>query len=88
MANHPQAEKRARQRDKRQAHHRHFKSAVRTQIKRVKSAIEDKDLGRAREALKAAVPLIDRCANKGILPRERASRTVSRLNRAINALSS
>jgi len=48
VANHPQAEKRARQRDKRQAHHRHFKSAVRTQIKRVKSAIEDKDLGRAR----------------------------------------
>ena len=86
MATHPQAEKRNRQRIKRQAHHRHSRSTMRTHIKRVKSALAGKDLSGARDALKVALPFIDRCARKGIIPKKRASRTVSRLTRAVNAL--
>lgn len=88
MANHPQAEKRNRQRIKKQAHHRHYKSKMRTSIKQVLAAIEDKDVPKAKEALKQAIPVIDRCAQKGVLPDERASRTISRLSKSVNALSS
>ena len=88
MANHPQAQKRNRQRIKQQDHHRHFKSTMRTYIKRVRSALAKKEHDVAQEALKLAVPFIDRCAVKGIIPKKRAARFVSRLTQAVNALSS
>jgi len=87
VANHPQAEKRNRQRIRIQSHHRHFRSTMRTHVKRVHAAVAEKNPTQAREALKVAVPFIDRCAVKGIIPRKRASRTVSRLTQAVNALS-
>jgi small subunit ribosomal protein S20 len=86
VANHPQAEKRNRQRLNKQAHHRHFRTTMRTHIKRVRTAVADSDIDKAREALKAAVPFIDRCAGKGIVPTKRASRTVARLTKAVNGL--
>jgi len=86
VANHPQAAKRNRQRLNTQAHHRHFRSTMRTQIKRVRTAIEAKDAGSAKDALAQAIPLIDRCAQKGIIPRARASRYISRLTTALAAL--
>ena len=87
MAGHPQAQKRNRQRVKRQAHHRHYRTSMRTHVKRVRAAIAEKDHSRAREALGTAVPFIDRCAGKGLLPAKRAARTVSRLTTAVNDLS-
>ena len=86
MANHPQAEKRNRQRIKVQAHHRHYRSLMRTLIKRVKQAVEQKDGTKAKESLQQAVPAIDKCAQKGVIPRPRASRTISRLTHAVNNL--
>jgi small subunit ribosomal protein S20 len=86
VANHAQAEKRTRQRNKLQAHNRHYKATMRTFIKRVRTAIDEKDSTKAKECLKAAVPFIDRCAQKGLLPKERASRTISRLTRAVSGL--
>jgi small subunit ribosomal protein S20 len=88
VANHPQAEKRNRQREKRQAHHRHYRSTMRTLIKRVKAAIESKDPEKAAQELQKAIPAIDQGAGKNVLPRKRASRTISRLARAVNALKS
>ncbi len=87
MANHQQAEKRNRQRVKRQAQHRHARSTMRTLIKRVASALEDKDAAKAKEALKEALPQLDKCGQKGVIPKKRASRTISRLTRAVNSLS-
>lgn len=86
MANHPQAEKRNRQRIKRQAHHRHFRSTMRTFVKRVRAAILDGDKAAADEALKKAVPLVDRCGQKSVIPRKRASRIVSRLTQAVQGM--
>ena len=88
MANHRQAEKRDRQRIKRQARNRRFKTAMRTLIKRTRAAIGEKSLAGADEALKAAIPMIDRVAQKGIIPRARASRMISRLTTAVNGLRS
>ncbi|MBK6846868.1 MAG: 30S ribosomal protein S20 [Proteobacteria bacterium] len=86
MANHPQAEKRNRQRLKLQAHHRHYRTSMRTHVKRLRLALGSGDRQEAQAALGAVVPLIDRCAQKGIIPRQRASRLVSRLTCAFNRL--
>ena len=87
MANHPQAAKRNRQRTRQQERNRHFKTTMRTHVKRVRAALAARSKEQAIAALKVAGPLIDSCAQKGVIPRGRASRLVSRLNRAVNALS-
>ena len=86
MANHPQAAKRNRQRIKRQALSRHFKSTMRSSVKRVQVAVEAKDHKKAEEALQKAIPLIDRCAQKGCVPRKRASRAIGRLTLSVNKI--
>jgi small subunit ribosomal protein S20 len=59
---------------------------VRTQIKKVISAIEAGDKTLANAAYAAAVPVIDRMADKGILHKNKAARHKSRLNSQIKAL--
>ncbi|MXY91586.1 MAG: 30S ribosomal protein S20 [Gammaproteobacteria bacterium] len=86
MANSPQARKRARQNEKRCRHNASFRSMVRTYIKKVRAAIDDKDHKAASEAYQAAVPIIDRMAEKGIIHKNKAARHKSRLNSAIKAL--
>ncbi len=83
MATHPQAEKRNRQRIKRQSHHRHYRSTMRTFVKRTQDAMQKGEKELAEKALKLAVPLIDRCAQKNVIPKKRASRMVARLTRAV-----
>ena len=86
MANSPQARKRARQNEKRRRHNASFRSMVRSRIKKVRAAIEQKDKKAAAEAYRAAVPVIDRMADKGIIHKNKAARHKSRLNTAIKAL--
>jgi small subunit ribosomal protein S20 len=59
---------------------------MRTKLKAVDVAIEAGDKKAATEALKAAVPHVDRLARKGILHMNNAARKKSRLNTAIRAL--
>ena len=86
MANSPQARKRARQNEKRRRHNASFRSMVRTSIKKVRAALDAKDQKAASEAYAAAVPVIDRMADKGIIHKNKAARHKSRLNAAIKAL--
>lgn len=86
MANSPSAKKRARQAETRRQHNASLRSFVRTVIKKVLSAIEAKDLEQAKEAYTAAVPVIDRMADKGIIHKNKAARHKSRLNAKIKAL--
>ena len=86
MANSPQARKRARQNEKRRRHNASFRSMVRTSIKKVRAAIDDKDYETANTAYQAAVPVIDRMADKGIIHKNKAARHKSRLNAAVKAL--
>jgi small subunit ribosomal protein S20 len=62
-------------------------TAVRTYVKRVRTAITSKNAKVASEALKAAIKMIDKAAQKGIIKRETASRKISRLTVAVNRLS-
>ena len=86
MANHQSALKRIRQNAKRRAHNRHYRSTMRTEIKRLTAAIEAGDKDAANTQLPKAVAIIQRVAQKGIIHRKQAARRVSRLARSVNAL--
>ncbi|WP_339339569.1 30S ribosomal protein S20 [uncultured Oceanicoccus sp.] len=86
MANSPQAKKRARQGEKRRQHNAGLRSVVRTSIKKVLAAIATGDAEQATAAYAAAVPVIDRMADKGIIHKNKAARHKSRLNTQVKAL--
>jgi small subunit ribosomal protein S20 len=86
VANHPSAEKRNRQRIKRTLRNRAVKSAVRTQVKTVRAAIDAKDPKAAATALAEAVVGLAKAAGKGAIPKKAASRKVARLSRHLHAL--
>ena len=86
MANTVQARKRARQAENRRQHNASFRSMVRTSIKRVIAAIREGDAVKAQAAYIAAVPVIDRMADKGIIHKNKAARHKSRLSAKIKAL--
>jgi small subunit ribosomal protein S20 len=86
VANSPQAKKRARQAEKRRTHNASLRSLVRTNIKKVIAAIDTGDAEQAKAAYAAAVPVIDRMADKGIIHKNKAARHKSRLNAQVKAL--
>ncbi|TQV71137.1 30S ribosomal protein S20 [Exilibacterium tricleocarpae] len=86
MANSPQAKKRARQNEATRKHNASLRSMVRTYIKKVVTAIEAGDAEAAKAAYAAAVPVIDRIADKGIIHKNKAARHKGRLNAQIKAL--
>jgi len=86
VANHPSADKRNRQRIKRTLRNRAVKSSVRTHVKHVRAAVEAKDVKAAKEALKAATVAIDKASSKGVIAKQAASRTVSRLAAQVHKL--
>lgn len=86
MANHKSALKRIKQTEKRTERNKHIRSTLRTFIKRVREAVAAKDSTLAKEALAAAIPVIDSAATKGVIHSSNASRNVSRLNKLVNTL--
>lgn len=86
MANSPQARKRARQAEKHRMRNAGMKSMMRTQVKKVVYAIDAGDKTAAQDAYKAAVPLLDSMARKGLIHKNKAARHKSRLNEKIRGL--
>ncbi len=86
MANSPQSKKRARQNEKARKHNASLRSMARTYIKKVVAAINSGDAEAAKQAYAAAVPVIDRIADKGLIHKNKAARHKSRLNARIKAL--
>jgi small subunit ribosomal protein S20 len=80
------AKKRARQSETRRVHNKHIRSGMRTKVKAVVYAIEAGDKKAATEAYKLAVPALDSSVSKGILHKNKAARSKSRLNARIQAL--
>jgi small subunit ribosomal protein S20 len=87
VANVPSAEKRNRQRLKRRARNVFHLTTMRTYLKRVRAALEAKDAEKAHEALKTAVRIIDKAAQKGVIDKKAASRKISRLTLAVRRAS-
>lgn len=86
MANIASAKKRARQSEKRRQLHAGQRSMLRTSIKKVINALQAGKKEDAKTAFDAAVPMIDRMANKGIIHKNKAARHKSRLSSQIKAL--
>jgi small subunit ribosomal protein S20 len=87
MANTTSAEKRARQATARRASNVAQRSKVRSAVRNVVEAIRAGDKTKAAAALKAASPVIDAMARKGIIHRNKAARHKSRLAAQVKALS-
>lgn len=84
MAQHKSARKRARQAVKRHARNRNISSAVKTGVKAFRTAADAGDEAETTAALRRAEGLLRRAASKGVIPKKRASRRVSRLARRAN----
>jgi small subunit ribosomal protein S20 len=79
VARHASALKAHRQSLKHREHNRQFRSRLRSALKAIRTAIDNKDLAGAKTALKETVSLIDKMASKGIIHRNAAGRYKSRL---------
>lgn len=86
MANIASAKKRARQAEKHRAHNASLRSRLRTLIKKVVLAVDAGEIDKAQAAFREAVPVIDSSVNKGLIHRNKAARSKSRLSARIKAL--
>ena len=86
MANSPQARKRARQNNRRRELNVGMRSMMRTELKKVLKAMDAGDKPAAQAAYQAAVPVIDRMADKQLMHKNKAARHKSRLNARIRAM--
>lgn len=59
---------------------------MRTSVKKIVYAVRDGNKEAAEAAFKAAVPVLDAMARKGIIHKNKAARYKSRLNTQIRAL--
>lgn len=78
MANIKSAEKRNRQMIKNRTRNRTVMSALRTAVKKARTAVDAKSAD-AATLVKDAISTIDKAVTKGVLKRETASRYISRL---------
>lgn len=86
MANIKSAKKRARQADKRYALRHGQRAQTRTEIKKVRTAIEAGDKDAAQAAFRSATQVIDRMADKQVMHKNKAARQKSRLSKAIKSM--
>ena len=88
MAHHKSAIKRIRQTLKRRQRNRHVKGETRTVVKSFRATLESGDREAAGESFRRAERALRRAASKGVIPKARADRSVSRLAKKLNALGS
>lgn len=88
MGMHASAIKKDRQALRRREHNRTMMAAIKTAVKKVRSAVGAKNPTDAKAALAEAVPALSKAAAKKLIHKNRASRLVSRLTRHANRLSS
>ncbi len=81
------SEKDLRRTARRTANNRAALGKLRSSLKRTRAAIAAGQGEAAKEALTAALPIIDRAPSKGIMHKNAAARHKSRLMRGLNALS-
>ncbi|HZV46465.1 MAG TPA: 30S ribosomal protein S20 [Thermodesulfovibrionales bacterium] len=80
------AMKRARQSIKQNLRNRGVLSSIKTIIKKVESARSAGNREDAGKALLQAIKALDMAASKGVIPKNTASRKISRLTQKVNAI--
>lgn len=86
MANIKSSEKDYRRSLKRRERNIHYRTTVKTALKKAREAIAGKDPAKALDAVRAAEATLKKVASKGVIHKANASRTVARLNKAVAAL--
>jgi len=84
MPNHKSAEKRVRQNEKKRQVNKSNRTRVRTQIKKLRSALGSADTTASQELLSPTVSAIDKAVNKGVLHKNTAARYKARLSAHVN----
>jgi len=87
LANHKSAIKRHKQSLVRRERNKTVKSSLKTVTKKVEAAIADKNAEEAVSSLKIASVVLDKAASKGVIHKNTAARSKSRMTRKVNALS-
>jgi small subunit ribosomal protein S20 len=83
MASHASALKKNRQDIKRRLRNRGHASRLKTQLKKLRVALQSGDASTAAGMMKDTLALVDRTAKHGVIHKNAASRTKSRLARAL-----
>ena len=86
MADHKSSKKRIIRNNKRNEINTNRISRIRTFIKKVESLIIGENKDKAQEALKIAMPELQRGVSKGLIHKNTASRKLSRLSKKIKNL--
>ena len=86
MPNSESAKKRLRQSEVRRARNRAGRSALRTQIRKVRQAVASGNLEQAEAEFKKVVKKLDQAAAKKFIHANAAARTKSRLSQAVKGL--
>jgi len=87
LAHSPSAEKRIRQNENHRLRNRADRSRLRSDIKRLRKVLADKDVEKARQLLPRTSSLIDRMIKKGVIRENTGSRYKSRLAKLVVATS-
>ena len=85
MPNTASAKKRLRQNDKRRQHNRSLRSRMRTQIRRVREAVESGDSEKAQTEFRIASKRLDQAAAKNLIHKNAAARSKSRLSKLVKS---
>jgi small subunit ribosomal protein S20 len=86
MGVHASAIKKDRQALRRRQHNRTMMAALKTAVKKVRTAVSTNDAAGAKQALAEVVPALARAGSKNLIHKNRASRLISRLTRHANRL--
>ncbi len=84
MANHKSALKRHTQSIKNRERNRSNRTRMKTAVKSVLEAVENKDVN-AAATLSSAVSVVAKSASKGLIHKNTAARKISRLTKRVNA---
>ncbi|MDR2489136.1 MAG: 30S ribosomal protein S20 [Desulfovibrio sp.] len=86
MANHKSAVKRHKQSLKKAARNRAIRTRMKSVVKAVRLAVQEKDAERAASAFVTATSVLDKTASKGAIHWKKAARKISRLAKAVAAV--
>ena len=87
MPQHKSAKKRLRQSESRNAVNKSVKSNVSTQLKAIDKLIKDKKVDESMAKLKEVMSILHKSTQKKIMHLNKASRTISKLQKDISAIS-
>lgn len=86
MANIQSAKKRSRQANSRKALKSSQRASMRTMIKNIEDAIKENDSSKAKDLFISTQKVLDKLANKKVLPKNAVARQKSRLSKSIKNL--